>query len=60
MKQRGERELASDGIQMATNAMHNNDLKVHSGTYEYNFRRIHTADPYLEALWIKIVLSLTL
>ena len=32
-----ERGLASDGIQMATDTMHNNDLKVHS---EYNFWRI--------------------
>ena len=40
MKQRGERGLANDGIQMATDTMHNNDLKVHSGMHEYNFRRI--------------------
>ena len=43
VKQRGERErerergLASDGIQTATDTMHN---KVHSSTHEYNFRRI--------------------
>ena len=36
-----QRGLASDGIQMATDIIHNNLLKVHSGTHDYNFRRIH-------------------
>ena len=35
-----QRELARDWIQMATDTMHSNDPKVHSGMREYNFRRI--------------------
>ena len=41
MNERNERRgLARDGIQMATDTMHNNNPKVHSGTHKYNFKRI--------------------